>query len=156
MFNRFRFGIGRSAIAYFKACAVIVFLVDRKYSELTAAQPIDTIVSTDRKQPGSKWPRPIIAMQVLVGTQKCLLRGIFSGFGLTQHAVTQIVDVRLVFLNKPCKRFVIALLRLENPGKFIVHSRSLYFLYAEAEIKLRDNFIGEKAASINRARQHSG
>src|SRR5919109_3783002 len=35
-----------------------------------------------------------------------------------------------MFFNKLRKRFVIALLRLENPGKFIVHSRSLYFLYA--------------------------
>ena len=70
-------------------------------------------------------------MQVLVGTQEGFLRGIFSGFGLAQHAVTQIVDVRLMFLDELCKRLVIALLSLENPGKFIVHSRSLYFLYAE-------------------------
>jgi hypothetical protein len=42
-----------------------------------------------------------------------------------------------MFLNKSRKRFVIALLSLENPGKFIVHSCSLYFLYAENENKLQ-------------------
>src|SRR5687767_2727286 len=42
-----------------------------------------------------------------------------------------------MFFNKLRKRFVIALLCLENPGKFIVHSRSLYLLYAEPRKKLR-------------------
>src|SRR6476661_6453012 len=41
-----------------------------------------------------------------------------------------------MFLNKPCKRFVVALLCLEDPGKFIAHLRSLYFLYAEYNEKL--------------------
>src|SRR5690349_15859346 len=42
-----------------------------------------------------------------------------------------------MFLNKLRKRFVIALLRLENPGKFIIHSCSLYSLYAEHEERSR-------------------
>ena len=42
-----------------------------------------------------------------------------------------------MFFNKPCKRFVVALLCLEDPGKFIVHSRSLYFLYAGHDERLR-------------------
>src|SRR5215213_10508097 len=81
-------------------------------------------------------------MQVLIRTQERLLRGILGGFRLTQHAVTQIVDVRLMLLDKPGERFVIALLRLENPGKFIIHSRSLYFLYAAPGKKLRSNGHG--------------
>jgi hypothetical protein len=45
----------------------------------------------------------------------------------------------LMFLDKPCKGFVTALLSLEYPGKFIIHSSSLYFLYAREGEKLRNS-----------------
>jgi len=43
----------------------------------------------------------------------------------------------LMFLDELCKRLVTALLSLENPGKFVVHSRSLYLLYATRRKKLQ-------------------
>ena len=75
----------------------------------------------DREQPGSKGPLDIIAMKVLVGPQKGLLRGVFRRFGLTQHAITQVVDRSLVGLNDVCKRFVASVFGLEYPGLFLVH-----------------------------------
>ncbi|HSA99122.1 MAG TPA: hypothetical protein VLE49_00620, partial [Anaerolineales bacterium] len=45
--------------------------------------------------------------------------------------------VRLILLDKPGKRFVVALLCLDDPGKFIIHSRSLYLLYARQNKKLQ-------------------
>jgi len=41
----------------------------------------------------------------------------------------------LMFLDEPGKRLVIALLSLENPGKFVVHSRSLYTFYTLDKMK---------------------
>jgi hypothetical protein len=55
-------------------------------------------------------------VQILVGAQKRFLRSILGGFRLAEHAVTQVVDMRLMFFNEPCKRFVAALLSLEDPG----------------------------------------
>src|SRR6266498_3850303 len=136
MFDGFCFRVEGGGVSNLIGCAILVLLIHRKDGKFAAAEPINTIVGSDRKQPGSKRPALVIAMQILIGTQKRLLRSIFSHFRLTQHAITQVVDVRLMFLDELCKRFVIALLSLENPGKFVVHSRSLYLLYAGRRKKL--------------------
>jgi hypothetical protein len=81
----------------------------------------------DREQPGRKRPLAIIAMKMLVGPQERLLRGIFSRFGLTQHAITQVVDRGLIGLNNVCKRFVASVFSLEYPGLFLVHVAPLDF-----------------------------
>jgi hypothetical protein len=65
-----------------------------------------------RKQPRGKWAGLIVTMQVLIGTQKGLLRGIFGSFGLTQHAITQVIDVCLMFFDELRKRIVVSLLSL--------------------------------------------
>src|SRR5512138_28942 len=94
-------------------------------------------MSGNGKQPRGKGTALVVAVQILIGTQKGLLGGIFGGFRLTQHAIAQVIDVCLMFFDELCKRIVVALLSLEYPGKFVVHSRSLYLLYAERGKRLQ-------------------
>src|SRR5574341_1555243 len=54
-----------------------------------------------------------------------------------------------MFLDELCKRLVTTLLSLENPGKFVVHSRSLYFLYAKRGKRSRPTLALPKIRQID-------
>jgi hypothetical protein len=75
----------------------------------------------DGEQPGRKRALHIVTMQIFVGSQKGFLCGIFSPVCFAEHTVAQIKDRLLIGLDQKCKRLVTALLRLEDPGLFLVH-----------------------------------
>src|SRR5581483_2202750 len=84
----------------------------------------------------------VVAVQMLKRPQKGLLRGIFRRLGFAQHAIAQVIDVRLVGFDQFCESFVTALLGLGHPGHFFVHAFSLNFL-----LRLRDKM--EKVAQLS-------
>ena len=77
--------------------------------------------------------------------QESFLSRIFCKLRLTQHAVAEIVDMRLVGFDQFGESFFIALLGLDHPGHFIVHAFSLDFLLSlrEKTKKVAWFFVGE-------------
>ena len=77
------------------------------------------------KQPCRKRPFLIVTMQVLEGAQEGLLRGILCQIGLAQHAIAQVENRGLIGFDEMRESLVTALLSLEYPGHFFVHTCSL-------------------------------
>src|SRR5215208_2527289 len=125
-FDGFRFRVERGWIGNFVGRAVIILFIHRKDRKLATAESVNAVMRSNGEQPRCKRAALVITMQVLISAQKRLLRGIFGSFGFAQHAIAQVKDVRLMFFDELGKRLVTALLSLENPDKFVVHSRSLY------------------------------
>ena len=117
----------RQTLWQFIARLTLVGFVDGKDRQFAAAQTVDAVVRSDRQQPSGKRPFAVVALDVLIDAQEGLLRGIFRGFRLAQHAIAQVVDGRLIRFDYISEGFIAALLRLEHPGHFVVHARSLFF-----------------------------
>ena len=67
-------------------------------------------------------------MDVLKSPQKGLLRRVFSGFRLTQHAIAQVIDMFLVGFHQIGEGFVATLLGLKHPGHLFAHTFSFAVL----------------------------
>jgi hypothetical protein len=79
------------------------------------------MMGSNGEQPSGKGTLAIIPGEVLVRLEEGLLGRIFSGFHLTQHPVTKVVDRFLVSFDQVRKRVIVAVLGLDDPGHFVSH-----------------------------------